>query len=129
MNTRTIALALFTATASIAFAQDATQPATATPQTETHTQRLTRELGLTAEQATQLEAIDARHREQAKELNRANLDTQSLHERTRALRDKKEAQVKAVLTAEQYDKYVALRKTKHDGTQERNQQMQPAHQE
>ena len=129
MNTRTIALALFTATASIAVAQDAPQPTTATPQTETQHDMLVRELGLSAEQSTQITQIEAKHAEQVKELRRLNLDTASMQERTRALRDKKEANYKAVLTPAQYDKLLAMRKTKHDGTLERVQEAQPSHQE
>lgn len=134
MNTRSITLALFTATATFAFlgtakAQDA-QPATTAPtHTETYVEKMTRELSLTPEQVTKFEEIDARHRNSAKELNRANLPTAQMQERARVLRDRKDSEMKAMLTAEQWDKLMAMRTRKQDGHAERLHDMQSGHQE
>lgn len=130
MKTRMIALALFAATASYAAAQGAApQATTVAQQSESFRDKLIRELKLTPEQVAKYDQIEATHRENAKELNRAGLDTPARQERARILRDDKEKQLKLMLTPEQYDKLVAMRNTKHDATQERRQQMQGGHQE
>lgn len=127
MNTRTIALSLLVATASFASAQEAAPQATTVTRSESYRDKIIRELKLTPEQITKFDQIETAHRESARELNSSGLDPQASQERARSLRDDKDKQMKAMLTAEQYDKLVAIRKSKHDATRDRQQA--PGHQE
>ncbi len=131
MNTRTILLSLCLVAGTAAMAQGTTQ--TTTPQAtvdraQAHHDALVKELGLTPEQDQKLLAIEERHRQSAKELNRANLDTPARQERARILRDNKDKEIQGILTAEQYQKYLDMRKQKRSDGVERVKEVK-THQE
>ncbi|HRH38253.1 MAG TPA: hypothetical protein PK760_07905 [Flavobacteriales bacterium] len=115
MNTRSILLALCVTASSAMFAQTPVQvpPNSAVvDRGQAHHDNMVKELGLTPEQDQQLLQIEEQHKQSAKELNRANLDTKARSDAARALREKKEAAIRAMLTPEQVVKYENMMKSK-----------------
>lgn len=90
---------------------------------------MVKELGLTPQQDAKMLQAEERYRHSAKELSAAGLDTQARQERARALRDGRDKEVQAILTAEQYQKFLAMRKEKRSDGLQRVQDAKPAHQE
>lgn len=130
MKTKLIALALCSAAATTGlYAQQTTKPMAASATTvqsaemraEESTEQMTKELGLTAEQTTKVEAINARFAKSMTELRSAGLDDTALKARGSALRDGRDHDLKSVLTTEQYEKMLSLRKAKKDEGLQRKQ--------
>lgn len=131
MNTRTILLSLCVTVGSAAMAQGTTQavtPQATVDRGQLQHDAMVKELGLTPEQDQKLLVIEERHRQSAKELNRANLDTQARQERARVLRDNKDKEIQGILTAEQYKKFLEMRKQKRSDGVERVKEVK-THQE
>ena len=136
MKTKLIALALFSAAAtsslyaqqtSKASAASATTVQSAEMRAEERTEQMTTELGLNAEQTTKVEAINARFAKSMTELRAAGLDDTARKARASALRDGRDHDLKGVLTAEQYEKMLTLRKEKKaEGMQRKQATMQHA---
>ena len=83
------------------------------------------ELGLTAEQTPKVEAINTQFAKSMTELKAAGLDEQAQKARANVLRDGRDRQLKGVLTPEQYEKMLALRKEKKaEGQQQKQQAVQ-----
>lgn len=132
MNTRSFLLALCVAASSTALAQGGTTittPQATVDRSRTQHDAMVKELGLTPEQDTKMLQSEERYRQSAKELNAAGLDTQARQERARALRDGRDKEIQAILSAEQYQKFLAMRKEKRSDGLQRVQEAQPAHQE
>lgn len=132
MNTRSFLLALCVAASSAAVAQGgttATTPQATVDRSRTQHDAMVKELGLTPEQDTKMLQAEERYRQSAKELSAAGLDTQARQERARALRDGRDKEVQAILTAEQYQTFLAMRKEKRSDSLQRVQEAKPAHQE
>lgn len=132
MNTRHILLALCIAASSTVIAQGTVQPATqdnAAARMQARHDTLVKVLDLSPEQSEQLMQIEERRRQGAMELSKAGLDAPTRSERSRALREAREAEIKALLTEEQYRKYQAFLKEKRDATIQRQQQKKATHQE
>jgi protein CpxP len=84
-------------------------------------QRLTQQLGLSAEQTTQVRAIalaEAQEMKTTRDQAMASTDRKAGMEQMKATRDKYDAQLKAVLTPDQATKYAALRDQKMDKRQD-----------
>jgi Spy/CpxP family protein refolding chaperone len=80
-------------------------------------QRLTKQLGLSADQTTQVRAIalaEAQEMKTTRDQAMASTDRKAGMEQMKATRDKYDTQLKAVLTPEQATKYAALRDQKMD---------------
>lgn len=72
------------------------------------------ELKLTPVQVRELEAINQRHTDAMAALSREGLDEAEKHARSIALRDKKLADSKTVLTEEQYARWQQLKQQRRD---------------
>ena len=90
------------------------------------TAEMVKELGLNDEQATQLAGINKDHAAAMDQLNKAGLEGEAKKARAQVLADKYDGRVKALLTAEQYEKFVVMRKAKRDAAMEKRQQLQAA---
>ena len=92
-------------------------------------QGLAAELELTPEQVVDLERIDREYGELYKETNRKITDPEAKKARTVELRDRKQADIKAVLTKDQYKKWQAIKQEQRTSRSQSRQQVAPAHQE
>ncbi len=79
--------------------------------------KLTKELTLTADQQEKLKALFASEKEKATALKTADKATRKTQ--MEALRSENESQMKSILTADQYTKYIALRKEREEKRHER----------
>lgn len=86
----------------------------ATERADKRTATMTEELGLTAEQTTKVDAINERHAKAVAQLRQAGLVEEARKERMKVLRNSRDNDLKQVLTAEQYDKMLALRKERKE---------------
>ncbi|MBL8000366.1 MAG: hypothetical protein JNL05_00270 [Flavobacteriales bacterium] len=77
-----------------------------------HTERMTQELGLTAEQSAKVGDINLRYVDVLADLKASGQDKEVMKEQGKALRDKRDEELKLVLTAEQYSKMMTLREQK-----------------
>ena len=103
------------------FAQ--TQP-TRTPEqrAERQTENLTRQLGLTPDQAAKVERILQAQRQEAQALRQQNGgDRRALAQSLKAGRAKYDEQLRAVLSPDQYTKYNQLRDERREQMRERRQ--------
>ncbi|MBZ0205469.1 MAG: hypothetical protein K8H89_04035 [Flavobacteriales bacterium] len=100
-----VALAVFTLGA--AHAQDK-QDMTPAERAKHQTERMTKELGLNAEQVTKVQAINAKYAEQAEAVRKERrANAESTKGKGAELQDARMEDLKAVLDAEQYEKLVA----------------------
>ena len=93
------------------YAQDKDQR---TPEQRAHAraERMAKELGLSAEQQAKVEAIDLKYAEQARAMraeNEARRQAMRKEGKGKAIRDGREAELKAGVTPEQYAKWQAKR--------------------
>ena len=100
-------------------------PAQATPQ------MMAKELGLTEKQVEDLNRLDREHQDRIRELHRAGLDQQAKRARTIELRDRKVAEQKAVMTAEQWAQWQQMKQSQRDASLKQHQErkQQAPHQE
>ena len=99
-------IAVFAALTVGANAQDK-QPKTAQERAKSQTERLTKELGLNAEQAAKAEAINLRYAEKAEATRKEQKAEREVRKKEgQAMRDAHRAEMKDVLTAEQYDTWI-----------------------
>jgi len=89
----------------------------------TKPQDVAKELGLTEKQVEDLFRIDNEHGEQMKQINRQNLDTPTKRARTVELRDKKQADVKKVMTEEQWAKWQQMKQAQRDASAKKRETM------
>jgi Spy/CpxP family protein refolding chaperone len=87
------------------------------------TAEMAQQLQLTEEQTTQVGQINKDHVNAMAQLKQAGLDEQAMEARASVLRNKYDARLKSVLTAEQYTAFVAARKEKRDAAATKQQQM------
>lgn len=109
MNKLLMVLAFAAATVG-ALAQDKNK----TPQERAHaqTERMTKDLGLSAEQATKLEAMNLKYAEQIDALRaeqQAQREAMRKEGKGKAMREAREAELKALLTPEQYTQWEVQR--------------------
>lgn len=78
------------------------------------TAAMTTELGLSAEQVTKVDAINERHAKAVAQLRQANLVGEALKERMKVLRQGRDNELKQVLTVEQFQKLMTLRKERKE---------------
>jgi len=97
---------------------------TAAERAAQRTQHMTKELGLTSEQATKVESINLKYAEQA-EAKRAEreADRTVARQEGKETRDAFDAELKTVLTAEQYAKWTAKLEERKERQDERSKQM------
>lgn len=108
---KVILMTLLATMTAAAQAQDKVQK---TPQERAHAraERMARELGLSPEQQAKVEAIDLKYAEQARALraeDEAQREAMRKEGKGKAIREGREAELKAVLTPEQYTKWQAKR--------------------
>jgi hypothetical protein len=105
----------------------ATKPVAAQMSPDQKAEKLTAEMAqqlqLSTEQTTQVGQINKDHLNAMAQLKQAGLDQQAMEARATVLRDKYDARMKSVLTADQYTAYVAARKEKRDAAATKQQQM------
>ncbi len=83
------------------------------------TERMTKELGLDAQQAAKVEAINAKYAEEfSVERERYEAENQARRQEAKGRRAAHDADLKAVLTEEQYTKWVALREERKERRKE-----------
>lgn len=119
MKNQLIALAL-TVAATTGLRAQQTQ-ATAL-RSENHTEVMVKELGLSAEQTPKVEQINTRFAKAMSDLKATGLDETSMNKRATVLRDGRDRELKGVLTPEQYEKMLTLRKEKHAEGMQRKQE-------
>lgn len=130
MNTRIIFLSLGLLAGTAALAQQAgTNPSDVNDRMHAQHSAMVKELGLTPEQDAKILAIEEQYRADAKVLSASKAETKQRHADALALREKKEAQMKAVLTPAQYERYTAMKKEKRSASMKEMKQAKPAHQE
>lgn len=123
MKTITTTLALVAALlCTTTKAQDATRK-THSPgeRAEKRTEQMTTELGLDADQAAKLEAMNKRYAEEMRALEPTEAERQAKREKMKDIQTRRDAELKVLLTEEQYAKMMELRQQKMDerkGTQE-----------
>lgn len=105
--------------------------ATLTPNTtelraQEHTDRLIRELGITAEQAENVRLIEDKHMKGVVQLRASGAQGDSATERMRMLQEKRDHALKAVLTEQQFKKMEALRQAKKERPSDDAEKMPPA---
>ncbi len=96
---------------------------------EKRTSTMTEELGLSADQSSKVEAINATYAASMAKLKQAGLDEDARKEQMKQLRETRDADLKAVLTPEQHAKMLELRKAKHAEGKEKQQEMKKPHNE
>lgn len=105
----------------------ATKPVPARVSPEQKAEKLTAEMAqqlqLSEEQTNQVGQINKDHQQAMAQLKQAGLDEQAMEVRATVLRNKYDARLKSVLTAEQYTAYVAACKEKRDSAATKQQQM------
>ncbi|MCC6937639.1 MAG: hypothetical protein IT226_05400 [Flavobacteriales bacterium] len=105
---KTIIIAALTILTSAAYAQDKEKPQrTPAERAQIRTERMTKDLGLTPEQITKVEAINRKYAEQAEGMRTARDQEagparKAAQEKRKAMRDAHEAEMKAVLSTEQF---------------------------
>lgn len=116
-----MAVALFTMGA--AHAQDKQQRPTA-ERAKMQTERMTKELGLNADQATKVEAINAKYAEKADAM-RADRKAQMAETKGKGaeLNEERMADLKGVLTPEQYAKWEKNREAMQERRMEKRKEM------
>ena len=119
MKNQLIALAL---TVVAATGLQAQQTAPTSVKAETHTDVMVKELGLSAEQTPKVEGINTRFAKAMSDLKATGLDEASMNKRASVLRDGRDRELKGVLTPEQFEKMLTLRKEKHAEGMERKQE-------
>lgn len=123
MKQRTIiaALTLLIATGLQAQNKQPHQERSAQERAKAHTERMSKDLGLNAEQTTRVEAINLKYAEQAEVLRKEReAERKEKDGRGKEVRDARDAELKAVLNSEQYEKMLAQReKMKEQRAQER----------
>lgn len=77
------------------------------------TEEMTKDLGLSADQRTKVEAINGSYAASMAKLQQAGLDESARKERMKAMRQDRDKELKAVLTPEQFSTMMELRKQKH----------------
>jgi len=102
------------------------QKATPEERADLITQEMVKELALTPEQTTQAEQLNKDQAAALAQLQQAGLETEAKKARAQVLREKYDNRMKSVLTAEQYEKFVAMRKAKRDAAMQKRQQVQAA---
>ncbi|MCB9184906.1 MAG: hypothetical protein H6591_13435 [Flavobacteriales bacterium] len=128
MKTRALLLSLLLASGTALLAQEQTTAPAEQP-TLRHAGRntplaLREELKLTDEQVKLLQEIDARHSDAMKELNRTVSDQEAKRKRTIEMRDKKQAEIKAVLTKDQNAQYERIKQEQRDANMKARTNMQ-----
>ena len=79
---------------------------------DNRTGEMVTELGLSTDQAAKVEAINDRSAKSLAEVKQAGLDDQAQKARMKVVRDGRDNELKAVLTPEQFEKMLVLRKEK-----------------
>lgn len=98
-----------------AFAQKAQPKKTADERVEAQTERLAKDLNLNEDQKAQVAAINKKYVEQAQQRKaEAQADKQARHEAAQQMKADHEAEIKKVLTEDQYAKYQELQAAKQE---------------
>jgi protein CpxP len=100
----------------IAMAQQS-QNKTPEERAESQTQKLTKELSLTSDQSTKIKASLLQQGQQADAIRTkyANAtDKKPMHQEIKTLHESKDAEIKKVLTADQYTKYQTIISEQHE---------------
>lgn len=102
----------------MAFAQQAKPKKTVDERVEAQTERMAKDLNLTQEQQAQVAAINKKYVDQARERKaEAQTDKEARREEAKQSADAHEAELKAVLTEEQYAKHLELKAAKQEKRQ------------
>lgn len=116
MNTviKHFALAASILMAPALFAQDSGVKSDKTPEEKAahHTQRMTKELGLSQEQSAKVGDINLRYAQEAAAVKNGSLDKEARKEQAIGLKDRRDEELKLVLTPEQHARMLELRKQK-----------------
>lgn len=118
-------------------------PAEQTPATaakpmpsQANPQMMAKELGLSDQQVEDLNRIDREHQDRMKQLHREGLTPEQKRARTIELRDRKQAEIKKVMTAEQWAQWQKMKQGQRDASlkareeqKEKREQEKAPHQE
>ncbi len=100
-------------TAASALAQDKTadkEPKTPAERAKMQTERMVKELGLDAAQASKAEAVNLKYAEQAEQLRKEReAQVEKIKGEGKAMKEAHEGEMKSILTAEQFTKYLTYR--------------------
>ncbi len=77
-----------------------------------HTEHMTKELGLSADQTAKVADINQRYATALGEVKESTAERDAKREQAKGMRDRRDQELKQVLTAEQYAKMLELRKQK-----------------
>lgn len=106
-----VLISLFTLNISAQVRSQEKQRVNSTEQREKRVNRMTKALGLSADQQAKIKAIDKKFFDQQKaKREEAKADRKARREEIAKTREAREAEIKAVLTSEQYDQWKASRK-------------------
>lgn len=129
MNTLIKQLALATAllTAPFLMAQGKPGKEQKTPEERAkhHTERMTQELGLSAEQSAKVGDINLRYADVLADMKASGQDQTAMKEQAKAMRDRRDEELKQVLTPEQYGKMMELRAQKRAKARDQRKNGQP----
>lgn len=108
----------------MSFAQDLSDDDKKTPEerAKRRTEKMTAELGLDGQRADAIYPINLSYARTTAELKQQKLAKEQMQSRMTALKDKRDADLKLVLTAEQYTKMLALREQKKDEAEEKQKE-------
>ncbi|MEO8066050.1 MAG: hypothetical protein ABI599_00015 [Flavobacteriales bacterium] len=82
------------------------------------TEEMTKELGLSDEQAAKLKAMNDRYAEEVKAAQPTEAERAARREKMKDVQTRRDAELKSLLTEEQYAKMMELRQQRHDARKE-----------
>lgn len=138
---KTIITTVLLATLTAVSAQDATSPKMEKAhdankaemqvgeKVDQRTEVMTKELGLTADQAAKVQVANERFAKNMAELKQAIPDTEARQARANVLRTSHDRELQQILTAEQYEKMLAMRNARTSAPAEKEMKTKMPHNE
>lgn len=116
--------ALMTAASAQAQSKPTQDPAVQQQRLNERNAKLTQDLGLSAEQSASMKELDTRYNQALNDMRASTNDRTVIEEQNRKLREEYDAEVKKLLTPEQYTKLMESRNAARQDASQQRQQLQ-----
>jgi periplasmic protein CpxP/Spy len=116
--------ALMTAASAHAQSKPTQDPAVQQQRLNERNAKLTQDLGLSAEQSASMKELDTRYNQALNDMRASTNDRAVIEEQNRKLREEYDAEVKKLLTPEQYTKLMESRNAARQDASQQRQQLQ-----
>lgn len=116
--------ALMTAASAQAQSKPTQDPAVQQQRMDERNAKLTQDLGLSTEQSASMKELDARYNTALNEMRASTTDRTVIAEQNRKLREDHDAELKKLLTPEQYAKLMESRNAARQDVNQQRQQLQ-----